>query len=341
MKHSIIFVGLLDDVASTGETMKNQLFIQRFKEIFDKVHVFNAENTKHHPWKLMKLWYLCWRYPHAVVHLSASWGVAKPLLRFIKIIGRNKICYWVVGGVFHEKIKKGELPEDFYKSIYAIIVQNEYMKESLDEQGFTNVHYISNSKRIDYLPTITNKGNNCIKFVFLSRIHPTKGCKEIVESVKNLNKKGCEKKFSVDFYGKIDDGYSDFMSIIENVPNVSYKGFLDLTNKNGYLKLSEYDFMLFPTYWPGEGFPGIIIDAYISGLPVLASDWNLNKFYVLPTTGIIIPHHDQQRLEEEMGQIISGKYDINAMARNSQNEAMKYDNRNVITKQRLIEVGVY
>ena len=30
--------------------------------------------------------------------------------------------------------------------------------------------------------------------------------------------------------------------------------------------------MLFPTYWHGEGFPGIVIDAFVAGLLVVATD---------------------------------------------------------------------
>lgn len=341
MVHSIIFVGLLDEKATSGETMKNQLFIQRFKEVFDKVYVYNAENTRHRPWRLFKLLFLCWAHPRAKVFISASWGVARPLLYLMKIIRRKDVHYWVVGGIFHEKIKKGELSTKFYQSLHSIIVQNEYMRNSLVEQGFTNVHFIPNSKRIDYLPDISRRDNHLIKFVFLSRIHPTKGCKEIVDSVISLNKQGYEQRFCVDFYGKIDNNYPGFMSMIESVPNVKYKGFLDLTDREGYSTLSNYDVMLFPTYWPGEGFPGVIIDAYIAGLPVLASDWNLNKFYVTKETGILIPHHDQHCLEIEMLSIINGEYDLRLMSRNSQNESLKYDNRKVITQQTLSEIGAY
>ena len=43
-----------------------------------------------------------------------------------------------------------------------------------------------------------------------------------------------------------------------------------------YDTLLQYDLMLFPTFYPGEGLPGTIIDSYISRLPILASDWKYN-----------------------------------------------------------------
>lgn len=65
-------------------------------------------------------------------------------------------------------------------------------------------------------------------------------------------------KFSVDFYGKIDDACKDtFLSKVNQLETVRYAGFLNLWNQEGYDILSQYDAMLFSTYWMGEGFAGI------------------------------------------------------------------------------------
>ena len=39
--------------------------------------------------------------------------------------------------------------------------------------------------------------------------------------------------------------------------------------------------MLFSTRYLGEGFPGTILDSYISGIPVIASDWRYNSDLVI------------------------------------------------------------
>lgn len=337
--NQILFVGLLEERPSNGETMKNHLFVQRFKELYDKVLVFNAKNVKHKPWKIIKLVWLCLLHRKINIFVSASPGVGEPLVKLMRIMGCKNIYYWMVGGSFHEKIKKGGLDKRFYQELKWVIVQSPRMLDSLKEQGFTNVYYVSNSKRIDFLPEINKRNNANVRFVFLSRINPTKGCGEIIESVKQLNDLGYQNRFSVDFYGKIDQVYPEFPSLITDIPNIQYKGFLDLTQKEGYEQLSGYDMMLFPTYWDGEGFPGVIIDSYIAGVPVLASDWSLNCDYVNKKTGIIIPHHNQQRLFEEMKNVINGQYDLKVMAKECQSLAMQYDNRVVITKEKLSEIG--
>lgn len=340
-KNQILFVGFIEKVAKNGESMKNHLFIERFKELYDKVYTFDAKGVKHNPLKLIKLIWLCLWHRRIRIFVSASPSVGEPLVKIMWLLGCKNIYYWMVGGSFHEKVKKGDLSKSFYQKIKCVVVQSPRMLKGLKEQGFTNVYYVSNSKRINHLPDTHIRSNERIKFVFLSRINPTKGCGEIIESVKQLNELGYQNRFCVDFYGAIDLVYPEFPELIEGINNIRYNGFLDLTHNEGYDTLSQYDMMLFPTYWDGEGFPGVIIDSYIAGVPVLASDWSLNCDYVNNQTGIIIPHHNQQRLFEEMKNVIDGIYDLKAMAQKCQSQAMQYDNRTVITKEKLKEFGAY
>jgi glycosyltransferase involved in cell wall biosynthesis len=64
-------------------------------------------------------------------------------------------------------------------------------------------------------------------------------------------------------------------------------------------RIQQYDALLFPTRWDGEGFAGTIVDAFSAGLPVLATDWNCNGEIVENmTNGILYPNSDIQNLEE-------------------------------------------
>lgn len=337
----ILFVGLIEKVAKNGESMKNHLFIERFNELYDKVYTFDAKGVKHKPWKLLKLVWQCLRHHNIKIFVSASPSIGEPLVKLMWLLGCKNIYYWMVGGSFHNKISRGELDKAFYQKMKCVIVQSPRMLESLKDQGFTNIAYVSNSKRINYLPSISARNNSIMRFVFLSRINPTKGCGEIIDSVKQLNELGYENRYCVDFYGAIDLVYPEFTDLIKGIPNIKYNGFLDLTHNEGYDTLSSYDMMLFPTYWDGEGFPGVIIDSYIAGVPVLASDWSLNCDYVNDETGIIIPHHNLQRLFEEMKKVIDGSYDLKTMASKCQGQAMQYDNRAVITTEILKQFEAY
>ena len=123
--------------------------------------------------------------------------------------------------------------------------------------------------------------------------------------------------------------------------NSKFGGFLNLHDTSGYDILADYDVMLFPTFWSGEGFPGIIIDAYISGLPVIASNWNLNKDIVVDgETGYIIPPHNAAALAHVMKQIIENKQILKEMSANCQKKAMAYNTKNVISDALLTTIGL-
>lgn len=109
----------------------------------------------------------------------------------------------------------------------------------------------------------------------------------------------------------------------------------------GYDTLASYNVMLFPTFWPGEGFPGIVVDAFIAGIPIVATDWNLNSSLIdNGNTGIIIPPHDVDSLTSTMESIINGEIDIQQMGLNAQKEAKKYDVVNQIDKKYLKTLGL-
>ena len=68
--------------------------------------------------------------------------------------------------------------------------------------------------------------------------------------------------------------------------NVFYHGHLEPSEI--YSKLENYDVLILPTFFPDEGFPGSILDAYISGIPVVVSNWkDLPSFVDHGKTGFV------------------------------------------------------
>ena len=144
----------------------------------------------------------------------------------------------------------------------------------------------------------------------------------------------------MDFYGKIDPGY-DFESRVSVIGNVSYQSVLNLLDRAGYEEMSYYDVFLFPTYYKGEGFPGSVIDAYIAGLPIIASDWHFNKDVLRDgETGFIIPPQDEEALYKSMLSLIRDKTVLRQMRDNCLSEAKRYDVNNVLNEDVLRKVGI-
>ena len=341
--NKVIFIGAIDEghVATNGETMKNQLLLRRFEALFDQVVSVDAYEWRQHPWRIVKILCALLGNRGAKVVVSAS-GAASYLFNFLYYVPLKKSVYeWVIGGNRAEKIRRGDYSVKVLGRLNKIIVEGECMVKELKKYGLENVVCVPNFKPVDFVPAPKEKSNK-FRFVFLSRVHPDKGIKEIIEACEQLNAIGYKHRYIVDFYGAIAAGYKDiFESLLLKVDNVKYEGFLNLMDNKGYDSLSTYDVMLFPTYWDGEGFPGIAIDAYMSGLPIIASDWSMNNEVVQDgKTGFIIPVHDSRSLVAKMQAFIEGKYNLEDMRRNCLTAAKRYDYRNVVTRELLVNIGL-
>ena len=344
-KQSILFVGsqYLGHKPDDGETMKNQVLSNAFERLGLIVYRIDVRNRWQRLFYLIK-YLLCLIFIRdAKLIFSASSFVTYPMLKIAKSLGWNgrSIYYWVIGGNYANYVEEGRIPPDLYLDLRQIIVEGKPMKMKLERLGYNNVMILPNFKDIDYIPDKPLGVSSKIKFVFLSRVMPQKGVDYILDAAKKLTDEGCT-NFSVDIYGRIDPGYEkDFLWKIKQHRNVFYKGFLNLEHHSGYDTLASYDIMLFPTYWEGEGFPGIIIDAFIAGLPIIATDWNLNRSLIKnEENGLVIPVHDVPALASSMRNIIDGSVDIKRLSDNCKKSASLYDANMIVNKELLASLGI-
>lgn len=348
MNKEVIFVGWINKgkAADCGETMKNQLCIQKLEECGINCMQMDFKDWKKHPWIIAQLIGNMITHKDATLLLSTSPKNVYPLIKVLKKIGwtRNTVL-WVIGGSFGQKVHQGIYQADIIDFVRHILVESSTMVKQLEECGVDGVLEVPNFKPIPYYPTLGKKYPNSgqpLRFVFLSRIIPEKGCDYILEATRLLNEEGFENRFLVDFYGNIADSYSSaFREKIDSLNNANYQGFLNLRENDGYDLLSSYDMMLFPTYWKGEGFAGVFIDAFISGVPMIATDWAHNRAFLEEgKTALLIPAHDVLALAEKMKMCIDGEVDIQRMGQCCQDEARKYDTDYVITEELLKRIEV-
>lgn len=345
MKNYLLFIGVVKKTPDCGISMKNHFFIKKFQEYYNKVWIVNVNSDSLQKYYLpLRVFYiigLAWLYPKAKIVVSSNTWESNIIIKTLNFLGMSKrIYYWVPGGVFHKTVQE-RFKISTFNRINKLYVQSPSIVKGLEKLGFTNALFVPNSKKIDYYPTKSERNDNRIRFVFLSRIHPDKGCGMIINCAKRLNELGYSSKYTVDFFGQLFDEYKeDFIKQCDKLSNVTYQGYINLTENAGYDKLSSYDMMLFPTYWWGEGFPGVVIDAYIAGLPIIASDWNCNCDVIDQNTGIIIHSKNEDELFQEMKNTIDGKYNLAELSRNCQERAKQYDNEYVLSEANLKRIGL-
>ena len=96
------------------------------------------------------------------------------------------------------------------------------------------------------------------------------------EVSKILSKYGLDKFVNIDFYGQKTDTYFD--EYLNDIEIYQYKGVLQPNEVIPTLK--RYDALIFPSHYEGEGCPGILVEALLASLPIIASDWKYNNEFV-------------------------------------------------------------
>ena len=148
---------------------------------------------------------------------------------------------------------------------------------------FPNVRLASNFSSYDYK-------TGPFKVLFLSQLMRVKGVYEAVDAVRAIY----EENFTLDIYGPIIDVDIEELTKHEGI---NYKGVLgsDEVQKS----MSRYHALIFPTYYSGEGYPGVIIEGFSVGLPVITTDW-LSIPELFDTKDMLVEVNNVKMLERKL-----------------------------------------
>jgi glycosyltransferase involved in cell wall biosynthesis len=276
-----------------GEHYKNQL-IHDFLISSTSVKTVDTHHWRSNPWVLFRLFYF--------LVLKNSWDkiivsiTPQSALKIIRIVSKlspsnaSKIVYFVIGGNLPKMLNSAGVIR--MNNINKVIVEGEKIKRELIALGVTvQIDVLPNFKKVEQVE-ISRK---VLKFLYIGTITRSKGVFDILQAMEYL-------EIPFHFYGPMDLNEEDqtlFKSKLTK--KIEYKGYLSILNdeKEAYTVLSEYTALVFPSYYPGEGFPGVFIDAFIAGLPIITTNWNMNEEIVINGfNGRIINVQDVQGLSD-------------------------------------------
>jgi glycosyltransferase involved in cell wall biosynthesis len=219
------------------------------------------------------------------LHISSSSLYSFGLLvLFISKVFRKPMIVRKFGGTAFDELNK------IKKVISCFIVRKSDLYLAQTKQLMNEAILGNRTQRVEWYPTnrpayktIIRNDETCIeefKFIFIGAMKKNKGVLEIIKASSQLD----PHRILIDMYGPII--YDVSVDIFNGFNNVKYKGQLEPSNVKDTLKL--YNALLLPTYHPGEGYPGVVIEAFQVGLPVICTDWKALPELVDSTCGILI-----------------------------------------------------
>lgn len=137
------------------------------------------------------------------------------------------------------------------------------------------------------------RGRGARRFVFVGHVRPSKGIRELVEASDRLP--GVNAR--VDVIGPLANGITE--SVFEGRTGARWLGLL--APEQVALALSRADALVLPTWHPGEGHPGVILEAFAAGLPVVATAWRaIPEIVEHEVSGLLVEPGNAVRLGDAM-----------------------------------------
>ena len=267
-----------------GQTIKTRIVADELESLYGASEIKRIDTAGGKSVVLRLLFQLfgCVMGSRNIIILPAQNGikVILPLVVIYNLLFSRRIHYVVIGGWLAELLQRNRWLLPFVKRLHMIY---------------------PNCKPLHILSADELAGYNLrpMRFCIFSRITPTKGIEDAIKAVSLANEKAGKTIATLDLYGNVETcDCSWFDNVKASMPEtVAYRGKVAFDKSVSTLK--DYTALLFPTYYPGEGLAGTVIDAFAAGLPVIASDWHDNANIITDgKNGFVFPTHDVNRLAE-------------------------------------------
>lgn len=334
-KFAVIGVFDFKNLSTGGQPVKTRNLYQLLSEKYgtDEVAYIETYGWKKHPFKMIAAVHRAVKQSENVIMLPAHNGVkifAPLLLRYAK--GTSvKLFYDVIGGWLPQKTEVDPKLAAQLRRFNGIWVETSSMKNALERQGFSNISVIPNFKFItpltaEELPPLEKTYRLCT----FSRVMKEKGIEDAINAVTRVNNDLGETVYTLDIYGPVDENQTEWFNKLQTAfpQYVHYYGCVNSDKSVDVLK--AYFALLFPTFYDGEGFAGTLIDAFSSGVPVIASDWKYNPEIVHENVGIIYPTGNVESLADILKNIANNPKIIINKKLYCLKEAMRYSPAGVL-----------
>lgn len=265
-----------------------------------------------------------------IIYGMGSYQRLAILLRLQRILGgRNslsKTTNIVMGGTYSSYLNNHAGLRRINTFLRSNWVEANAMIDQLRTDGIENGELFPNPKsEAGACPPVPSDPGQPLRLVFFSQISKEKGVDDIIQLVELLKERDIS--YHIDFFGHVVPEIQErFHAFVAQNANVDYCGVFDSAKSSVYEKLNGYDILLFPTRWANEGVPGILVEAKMAGLAVIASDRNFNAEIIQEDRdeGFIIREDYPREMAELVNRCAEDRALVNRMKEGSFHSRKRY-----------------
>lgn len=331
MKGTILVLGYFGYITNQidGQTIKTRNMYELLKdknEVLGPVAYFDTQQLQFNRLSLFKMvWQIitCKKLVYLPAHNNLKYIF--PFIYFLCKLRGIEILYIVVGGWLAEYLKTKKIHVALLSNIRGIFPETEKLKHKLVQQyGFNNITVLPNFRIHSFTPSF-KQDPNIFKIVFMARITRMKGIDVVFKLAERVERqKPLSPPIIIDFYGPVGKGEEKYFTMqLKKTKVVSYKGVLE--PEKIYSTLDQYDCLVLPTRYKSEGFPGTILDAYISGVPVIVSNYpNASEIVDAGKTGFIFEMGEEEGFYQYIYMLYRNRELLLQMKKNAYEKSKMY-----------------
>jgi glycosyltransferase involved in cell wall biosynthesis len=233
------------------------------------------------------------------------------LVQMLKRMGCHVVCHYHNKGVASRQGSKLDnwLYKRFFRGVKVILLAEALYKDVAKYVSRDDVTIVPNGIP-DIMPLPEKQHSNDVpQLLFLSNLIESKGVIDLLDACKILKERGC--KFVCNFVG----GETSEINAAQFAEEVAIRGIGDVViykgRKYGEAKVHELissDCLVFPTHYPKECFPLVLLEAMQCGLACISTaEAGIPDIIEDGKTGIIVPPSNPETLADAIEKVVSNK----------------------------------
>jgi glycosyltransferase involved in cell wall biosynthesis len=202
----------------------------------------------------------------------------------------------------------------FYRRIHFIVCQSAYMQEDLVKHygiDIKKTRIIKNAIRPALIPMNTTRNmDDKKKFITVARLSEEKGLERLIRSVSRL-----QIPFQYTIIGE-GERRNELQQLIDTL-GLGNKVFLFGSSNNPFLVVPDADLFLMGSYY--EGFPNVMLEANLAGIPAIAFDapGGIPEVVAIGINGFLVENDNEVSFADTIKSALHHYFDRNLIRKNA------------------------